>query len=171
MAQTMKIELVDDLDGGEAEETVTFGLDGVEYEIDLSAANAERLRQQLAEFVEVSRRTGGRLKRGAAAAKNGQAESGPKASAVREWLRNQGHEISERGRIPNELVRKFEEAMAEEAAKPATKTKATRTKPATKTKAGGTAKPAGAGRAKPATNGRRRAAPAVTAPAFEDAAG
>ena len=67
MAQRTILELVDDLDGGKADETVTFALDGVEFVIDLSADNAARLRDTLAEYVGHARRTGGRKQRGAVA--------------------------------------------------------------------------------------------------------
>ena len=66
MAQKTIVQLVDDLDGTQAEDisTVTFGLDGVTYEIDLTETNASNLRKSLDEFVAHARRTGGRLKRG-----------------------------------------------------------------------------------------------------------
>jgi hypothetical protein len=60
VAQRTILELVDDLDGGKADETVSFALDGVEFEIDLSAENAARLRDTVAQFVGHARRTGGR---------------------------------------------------------------------------------------------------------------
>lgn len=60
MAQKVFVSLVDDIDGSEADETVEFGLDGVNYEIDLSAENAEELRDALAQYVEHARRAGGR---------------------------------------------------------------------------------------------------------------
>lgn len=107
MAQKTILELVDDLDGGQAEESVAFGLDGVEFVIDLSAANAARLRDTLAEFVGHARRTGGRKSRGAAAA-NGVAK--PDTQAVREWARSQGETVAERGRVPQALVMRFQEA-------------------------------------------------------------
>src|SRR5712664_633700 len=68
MAQKTIVQLIDDLDGTSSEsiETITFGLDGVVYEIDLSDDNAEKLRDNLAEFITSARRTGGRAKRGAA---------------------------------------------------------------------------------------------------------
>ena len=63
MAQIQEIRLIDDLDGQEADETVEFGIDGKSYEIDLSSANAGKLREALAEFVSSARRAGGRAKR------------------------------------------------------------------------------------------------------------
>jgi len=58
MAQEVTVTLVDDLDGEEAAETIVFGLDGIDYEIDLGEDNAERLRDGLAEYVEAARRIG-----------------------------------------------------------------------------------------------------------------
>lgn len=117
MAQKTVVELVDDLDGGTADETVTFALDGVDFMIDLSRDNAARLRDSLAEFVGHARRTGGR-KGTRAVAVNGarkSATAGEKADnqAIREWARNQGENIAERGRIPQALVIKFQEAHGE----------------------------------------------------------
>lgn len=110
MAQRTILELVDDLDGGKADETVTFALDGVEYEIDLSADNAARLRDAFAEYVGHARRTGGRKQRGAATAKPTNGNGKPDTQAVREWARSQGETVAERGRVPQALVIRFQEA-------------------------------------------------------------
>jgi hypothetical protein len=112
VAQRTILELVDDLDGGKADETVTFALDGVEFEIDLSADNAAKLRDELAEFVGHARRVGGRKQRGATAPKattNGNGTK-PDTQAVREWARSQGEQVAERGRVPQALVMRFQEA-------------------------------------------------------------
>lgn len=109
MAQRTILELVDDLDGGQADETVTFALDGVEFEIDLSAENAARLRDTVAEYVGHARRTGGRKQRGAAPAKT-TSNGKPDTQAVREWARSQGETVAERGRVPQALVIRFQEA-------------------------------------------------------------
>jgi hypothetical protein len=108
VAQRTILELVDDLDGGQADETVTFALDGVEFEIDLSAENAARLRDAFAEYVGHARRTGGRKQRAGAAPKNGNGK--PDTQAVREWARSQGETVAERGRVPQALVIRFQEA-------------------------------------------------------------
>lgn len=111
MAQRTILELVDDLDGGKADETVTFALDGVEFEIDLSADNAARLRDELAEFVGHARRVGGRKQRSAGTPKsNGNGNGKPDTQAVREWARSQGEQVAERGRVPQALVIRFQEA-------------------------------------------------------------
>ncbi|MBB4904733.1 histone-like nucleoid-structuring protein Lsr2 [Actinophytocola algeriensis] len=110
MAQRTILELVDDLDGGKADETVTFALDGVEFEIDLSADNAAQLRDTLAEFVGHGRRVGGRKQRGASAPKATNGNGKPDTQAVREWARSQGEQVAERGRVPQALVMRFQEA-------------------------------------------------------------
>ncbi|CRK55627.1 Histone protein Lsr2 [Alloactinosynnema sp. L-07] len=112
MAQKTVVELVDDLDGGTADETVTFALDGVDFLIDLSTENATRLRESLAEFVGHARRTGGRKAKVNAVTARKSPSAADKADnqAIREWARSQGESIAERGRIPQALVIKFQEA-------------------------------------------------------------
>jgi Lsr2 len=99
MARKVLVRLVDDLDGLPSDDvaTVTFSLDRVSYQIDLNEANANKLRDGLAEFIAAARRTGGRVRRGA----GGPAHDGP---AIREWAREQGHELAERGRIPAHVI-------------------------------------------------------------------
>ena len=112
MAQKTVVELVDDLDGGKADETVAFALDGVEFTIDLSSENAARLRDSLAEYVGHARRTGGRkgLAKQPGTRKSPTASEKADNQAIREWARSQGETIAERGRIPQALVTKFQEA-------------------------------------------------------------
>jgi hypothetical protein len=110
MAQKVTVTLVDDLDGSRAEETVEFGLDGVSYQIDLSDDNASKLRDALAEFVAGARRAGGR-KRGAgrpvvAKARPASADR-EQNQAIREWARKQGMKVSDRGRIPAEVLEAY----------------------------------------------------------------
>ncbi|MDA3629289.1 Lsr2 family protein [Saccharopolyspora oryzae] len=113
MAQKVTVQLVDDVDGTQAETTVEFALDGVSYAIDLSADNAAKLRDSLASFVANARKTGGRKR---TAAKPGKASSTPSTAdrernqAIREWARNQGMQVSDRGRIPAEIVEAFDNA-------------------------------------------------------------
>jgi Lsr2 len=109
MAQKVQVILVDDLDGGEAEESVTFALDGVNYEIDLSAANAEALRGALAEWVGHARKVGGRSGRGRPA---GRAKAAAKADLtdVRAWARDNGYKVSDRGRVSSEVMTAYEGA-------------------------------------------------------------
>src|SRR3954452_13785260 len=107
MAQKKTVQLVDDLDGTQSDiSTVTFGVDGVTYEIDLSETNAANLRKNLENFVVNARRVGGRLKRGTPSTDgNGSTTtSHEQAQAIREWARRNGHEVSDRGRIPAHLI-------------------------------------------------------------------
>ena len=113
MAQKVLVQLIDDLDGTTTDdiETVQFGLDGVTYEIDLSAGNAGRLRDGLSDFVTRARRTGGRAKRGAATRTIvGEARTKEQTKAIREWARRNGHELADRGRIPASIIDEFENA-------------------------------------------------------------
>lgn len=110
MAQKVEVTLVDDLDGGKADETVVFGLDGTRYVIDLSEKNAKKLRDTLAKYVEAARRDRGtRAAVGRSAARKA-AQGGPNTSEVREWAKAQGYEVSERGRVSKDLIVKFQEA-------------------------------------------------------------
>jgi hypothetical protein len=124
MAQQVLVQLVDDLDGTASTDvsTVSFSLDGVTYEIDLSEANAERLRGSLTQYVESARRVGGRLKRGSRS-QNGSGSSHD-AGLIRAWANENGFGLSGRGRIPSHVVEAYKEAQAAEeqkAAKPAAK--------------------------------------------------
>lgn len=119
MAQIREIRLVDDLDGEAADETVEFGIDGKSYEIDLSKDNAGRLRDALADFVSAARRAGGR-RRGGSSAGTGTASGGAGAApkgrpsidreqnqAIRDWARKRGMKVSDRGRIPAEVLEAY----------------------------------------------------------------
>ena len=110
MAQKIQTLLIDDLDGGQAEDTVRFGLDGAEYEIDLSAKHAEAMRKALEPYVNAARRASGSAAR--RPGRNGRraATAGPDSTAVREWAKAQGIEVKDRGRVPAELVVKFKAA-------------------------------------------------------------
>lgn len=105
MAQKTQVVLIDDLDGGPADETVTFALDGVSYEIDLSAAHAAELRDAFASWVGHGRRVGGRTRTGrrASAPATSTRSSSSDSGAIREWAREHGYTVSERGRIPAEV--------------------------------------------------------------------
>ncbi|HET8623862.1 MAG TPA: Lsr2 family protein [Gemmatimonadales bacterium] len=110
MAQKVTVSLVDDMDGSTAAETVEFGLDGVSYEIDLSDGNAKKLRDALAGYVNSARRAGGR-RRSAGGTPRRASGGGARPSvdreqnaAIRDWARKQGMKISDRGRIPAEVL-------------------------------------------------------------------
>ncbi len=109
MAQKVQVLLVDDLDGGEADETVTFALDGKTYEIDLTTANADKLRDALAPFVQGGRRTGGRgaTARGKARVAAGGTED---TAAIRAWAKDNGYEVKPRGRVPQEIREAYQKA-------------------------------------------------------------
>lgn len=106
MAQKVQVLLEDDLSGGPAEGTVQFGLDGASYEIDLNEANASRLRNSLHEYVEHARKvTGTRQRRGRRAA-----SSRARSADIRAWAKSAGIQVNERGRIPADVVAKYEAA-------------------------------------------------------------
>jgi hypothetical protein len=118
MAQKVQVLLVDDIDGGDASETLTFSLDGVNYEIDLSDEHASALREAFAPWVGHARRVSGRAAGGrrsstprpAAAAKP--AGSGPDRDTgeVRTWARENGYTVSDRGRISAEILQAYDDA-------------------------------------------------------------
>ena len=113
MAQRVNVILVDDLDGTDAAETLSFGLDGVDYEIDLSEAHAADLRQALSLYVGHGRRTGGRRRRGQATSTAKQA-AGPGGAAtaaeIRIWARENGWDVPERGRVAAEVRSAYDTA-------------------------------------------------------------
>jgi len=109
MAQKVEVTLIDDLDGGKADQAVVFGLDGKQYVIDLSEKNGARLRESLGKYIAVARKersTGGTGRAGARKASASDANT----SDVREWARAEGYEVSERGRVAKDLIVKFQEA-------------------------------------------------------------
>ncbi|MCW2868481.1 MAG: Lsr2 family protein [Marmoricola sp.] len=107
MAQKVNIVLIDDIDQTDAEETVTFGLDGKDYAIDLNDKNAAALRDALAPYVAHARPvSGGRGRRasGSSAPRSSASTTGgPAASEVRAWARENGFEVPERGRVSAEV--------------------------------------------------------------------
>ena len=110
MAQKVQVILVDDIDGGQADETVSFSLDGVAYEVDLSTANAAKLRDSFAPYVGVARKVGGRSPSGRGRRRAARGDS--RTSQIREWAREHGHSVNERGRISAEVVDAYEKAHA-----------------------------------------------------------
>lgn len=109
MAQKIQTLFIDDLDASDAEGTVRFGLDGTEYEIDLSARHAQELRDALARYVAAARRAGGGARQPARRGPRGSV-NGLNATEVREWAKAHGMDIKDRGRVPAELVVKFKDA-------------------------------------------------------------
>ncbi|MEV0805598.1 Lsr2 family protein [Micromonospora sp. NPDC050200] len=110
MAKQIIHKLVDDLDGGDADETVKFALDGVQYEIDLSNSNADKLREAFGPYMTSGTRVGrggvvvgGRAARG----RGGATADREQNKAIRAWAKKSGKEISDRGRIPQEIVDEY----------------------------------------------------------------
>ncbi|MFV0459691.1 MAG: Lsr2 family protein [Actinomycetales bacterium] len=101
--------LVDDIDGGEADETVVFALDGVSYEIDLNSENAGRLRDELAEWVSHARNVRSGSSRGRAA-KSPAARKSADNATIRSWAQEEGFNVKDRGRIPAEVVEAYHAA-------------------------------------------------------------
>lgn len=104
MAQRVQLIVIDDIDGSENAETIRFGLDGVDYEIDLGPANSEKLREAITPWVEKARRVGGRKN----TAKKSGGRTPAELQAIREWARAQGMQVSDRGRIPASIVDKYD---------------------------------------------------------------
>ena len=107
MARKTYVELIDDISGDTADETVSFALDGVAYEIDLSADNAEKFREELGSWVGKARRVGGRRTRGTA---SGSRASSNDSAKIRQWAREAGYEVPDRGRISGTIRKAYEEA-------------------------------------------------------------
>ena len=106
MATKVTVELEDDLDGGPADETVQFGLDGVDYEIDLSKQHAREFRRELASFLVHARRAERGRRRRPARGSSGRRGSGD----IRAWARDSGIQVSDRGRIPASVVEQYHAA-------------------------------------------------------------
>lgn len=112
MARKVVVTVVDDYDGtSAADEMVAFGLDGVSYEIDLSAENARSLRNFLEQWTPYARKTG-RAARSRNASGSRSSASREDVAAIRSWAKDNGHDISSRGRIPSEIVTAYRQAMA-----------------------------------------------------------
>jgi len=106
VATKITVLLEDDLDGGPADETVRFGLDGVDYEIDLSKQHARAFRRDLASFLVHARRAERGRRRPSARSSSGRRRSGD----IRAWAKNAGIEVSDRGRIPASVVAQYQAA-------------------------------------------------------------
>ncbi|MBF4563943.1 Lsr2 family protein [Plantibacter sp. VKM Ac-2876] len=111
MAQKVVTTLVDDLDGSELKQgegkTVAFALDGSTYEIDLSEKNEKALREALEPYLKAARSTSrAKASSSASSARSNKEE----LAAARSWLRANGHDVSDRGRIPSALLEKFRAA-------------------------------------------------------------
>jgi len=107
VAKQTTVTLVDDLDGSEADEQISFAVDGRSYEIDLSAANSARLRDLLAPFISAARRSGGRRSSAAASPTARPSTDREQNQAIREWAKEKQLPVSDRGRIPQEIIDQY----------------------------------------------------------------
>lgn len=113
MAKVVTETLVDDLDGGEGNQTVPFALDNVTYEIDLSDDNAKQLRDALSGYIRHARKADGSRRRSGARAPRRSGAGGRSSvdreqnTAIREWARKRGMEVSDRGRIPSSVLEAY----------------------------------------------------------------
>jgi Lsr2 len=113
MARKVQVILSDDLDENlPADETVSFSLDGTNYEIDLAEKNATELRDAFARYIGAARKVGRatRASGGGRARGTGGRMDREQAGAIRDWARKNGHNVSDRGRIPGSVVDAYEAA-------------------------------------------------------------
>ena len=110
MAQRIVTELTDDTNGKPADETVTFGLDGREYEIDLTSKNAAALRKAFDVYVKSGRRIGGRRPRNTGGSNSSPSRGAVDTKVVRQWAGQNGYQLSSRGRIPANVVEAYQAA-------------------------------------------------------------
>ena len=116
MAQQTTVRFIDDLDGSDAVGTVTFSLENRAYEIDLSDENTDKLHEALAPFIEHARKAGGpggpggraRTQRQTKVADKSDRSKRKDTAAIREWARQHGHKVSDRGRIPKSVVEAYQ---------------------------------------------------------------
>ncbi len=115
MARKVQVILSDDLDENlPADETVSFSLDGTNYEIDLSEKNAGEMREAFSRYVQAARKVGRGSGRASGAGRSRATGGGrmdrEQAGAIRDWARKNGHAVSDRGRIPASVVEAYEAA-------------------------------------------------------------
>ena len=108
MAQKVNVLLVDDIDGSDAGETVSFGLDGTHYEIDLNSDHAQDLRGQLQRYVKAARKVTGSAGRPSRVRRAPENEARNKE--IRNWARERHLDVNDRGRIPADIVAQYEAA-------------------------------------------------------------
>lgn len=113
MARKVYVQLVDDIDDKPIEsggEHITYSVNGVSYEIDLSDKNAKEFHRKLDYYIEHSAKVGGKRTKKSAATTGGAKRDANQTKAIREWAKANGHNISSRGRIPADVERAFDEA-------------------------------------------------------------
>jgi nucleoid-associated protein Lsr2 len=109
MAQKVQVVLTDDIDGTEGVETASFSYNGIEYEIDLSAKNAEKFHKNMQFYADHGRRVGGRPRRSSASRSGGGKSD---SASVRAWAKEAGYDVPARGRIPRSVLTAYEESQA-----------------------------------------------------------
>ena len=113
MARKVEVQLIDDIDGGKAEESIRFSLDGIHYEIDLSKKNAAKLRGNLEPYVNAAQKLGRTPAHRVATRGRGSASSRSDRGqnhAIREWAQREGLDVSPRGRISRSIIDQYEAA-------------------------------------------------------------
>lgn len=111
MAQRVQVQLVDDLNGEEAQETIRFGLDGTEYEIDLTTDNASELRSTLAQYLNVARKaSSGRRGQSGQRGNSTSRTKRDEVQKIRQWAQDNGLNPSSRGRVSRSIVDAYNEA-------------------------------------------------------------
>jgi hypothetical protein len=116
MAKQTTVRFIDDLDGSEASGTFDFSLEGRNYQIDLSDENAAKLREALTPFIDAARKADGRSggrgrsQRQSALTEKPARSSREETQAIREWARQNGHQVSDRGRIPKSVLEAYQAA-------------------------------------------------------------
>lgn len=106
MAKKTVVYLIDDIDGSDATDTINFAIDGVNYEIDLNEKNAAELRKAFETWTKNARRVSGRRSRGRTPTRGASTSD---AALIRQWARENGYEVSERGRVPAEIREAYEQ--------------------------------------------------------------
>jgi nucleoid-associated protein Lsr2 len=111
MARKVEVKLVDDIDGGMADETLKFGVDGTLYEIDLNSKHADKLRSSVAQYITKARKLGrggivaaGRGRGAGTAARTDREQN----QAIRDWAKAKGIDVSDRGRIPANIIEQYQ---------------------------------------------------------------
>jgi hypothetical protein len=111
MAQQTTVRFIDDLDGSDASGTFDFSLEGRQYQIDLSDENAAKLRDVLEPYIGAARKAGrGRTARQTVVAEKPARSNRDQTAAIREWARENGHQVSDRGRIPKSVIEAYQAA-------------------------------------------------------------
>lgn len=110
MAQRVETILIDDVDGGKADETLEFALDGSTYEIDLSSENARRLRESFDQWASKARRTSKKRVSTSPARSDKN-----RLKQIRDWARDNGHTVSDRGRVSRDIEQAYDQAHRESA--------------------------------------------------------